>query len=645
MSQWLGRFHDHERDGDFHVIFVGGRNSIGGSFVDSLVGENHARFSAEVQYANPVGFQRRSVHSTIIMRRSSRVEKRRIFVDSVKVTVHHVPALSDATGYKDESYFLAAQRLLSKYSERGLLIFCIDMSDTRLRGSVLRTLQELRPDWSRTVIVLTFTDALPALVRHRDKPDFDKGGYFDIKLGEWIKELKVVLGHIRVQQEVVAKINICPIADEPGDLLPNGEPWLPPLSLAIMEILSPEKKAAFLEEHTALLSTVRASSELPATLSPSVCAAAEHMTATHVGTRTETQSSSVSPVLSNQLQSIRDALSKLGKDCPVFSILVIGRTGVGKSTLINNLLGKEVASVSHTLQSEMPDVSQKYEVTVEGVQIVVYDTPGLGDVKGVEEEWLDLKNMEEVLAQKKIHLVVYCYQMNNTIMTSSTVGALRKYHQIGVDWERSVIALTFADALYVPKRELERHDFKLSQYFVERLTSIQENLRLVLQFEVGVNSDVVKQLKICPTSLLSTDRLPNGNPWYVPLWLDIVGMLSPAVDVHFLDIHRNNISDQQASPSSKHVELELQLTKEGNNRATNTIAIGMDVREILQSLLSFNDLLKLFAPEQAGQSRSEPKQANQTGRLSILSQNVHGECESKESIKHTVGVNQNFLSW
>ena len=54
MSQWLGRFRDYGEGGELHVIFVGGRKSIGGSFVNSLVGKNHKKFHAEVQYAYPV---------------------------------------------------------------------------------------------------------------------------------------------------------------------------------------------------------------------------------------------------------------------------------------------------------------------------------------------------------------------------------------------------------------------------------------------------------------------------------------------------------------------------------------------------------------------------------------------------------------
>ena len=82
-----------------------------------------------------------------------------------------------------------------------------------------------------------------------------------------------------------------------------------------------------------------------------------------------------------QWKFIRGVFSQLKKDCPIFGVLVIGETGTGKSTLINNLLGKEVAPVGHSMKSETLEVTP-HEVAVEGVPVVVYDTPGLDDVWG-----------------------------------------------------------------------------------------------------------------------------------------------------------------------------------------------------------------------------------------------------------------------
>ena len=373
MNQWLGKFYNAEgsRAIPFRMALIGDRESVGHSFLSNILGTNKCINLVSVNYVTT------DFH-----------------VDGVYVLADTVLALSDAAGYKDEGYILAIQYAMDKAQNYDFVIFCVNMSDTRLRGSVLRTLQELKTDWSRTVVVLTFTDALPALMRHRENPVFDKGQHFNTKLAEWTRELKAMLEHVGVQQEVVAKMNLYPCAHEPEDLLPNGEPWIAPISLAIMEILSPEKKAEFLEVHVMLVPTVAASVKQPATLLPTIPAAIEALLSVGVSERTELQSSkkcnvqvsSASSLLSEgQSRSISRALSKLREECPKFRVLVIGRTGVGKSTLINNFLGKEVASMGHTLRSETPTVNP-HEGMVEGVPIAVYDTPGLGDIKGEKEE-------------------------------------------------------------------------------------------------------------------------------------------------------------------------------------------------------------------------------------------------------------------
>ena len=569
MNQWLGKFWNERRC--FKIALIGDRESAGRSFLSNILGMKHRRA--------PVGDSTR--HRTI-----------RFDGDGVRVDADLVSALADTAGYKNEGYIEEVRRYMETDRRYDLVIFCVNMSDTRLRNGVFRTFQQLKTDWSRTVIVLTFADALPALMRHRENPVCDKGQYFNTKLTEWTRELKAMLERVGVQQEVIANMNMYPCAHEPEDLLPNGESWLAPLSLAIMEILSPEKKAEFLDEHAMLVPTVAASAKQPATLLPTIPAATEALVTVGVSETTELQSSkkcnvqvsSASSLLSEgQSRSISRALSKLREECPKFGVLVIGRTGVGKSTLINNLLGKEVASVGHTLQSETPTVNP-HEGTVEGVPIVVYDTPGLGDIKGEEEEQTHLDIMKSLLARGKIHLIVYCFQMNKTIMISSHIGPLRKYHEIGVDWERSVIALTFADALYVPQSEKKLPHFEMSHFFDERLAFWQRELKRELVETVGVNSDVVEQLKIHPTTPLPKDQLPNGNPWYVPLWLHIVDILSPAATVRYLDMHTNNICDEQAPPLNKNAKVEVKLTKEDINRFTATFTAtistaGMDSSE------------------------------------------------------------------
>ena len=655
-KHWLGRFWT---EGLFQVVLIGARKSVASPLLENILGEQDDSRARCLKQPS----LRDSIRSTA----SDHFVENDADFGAIRVRSYLVPSPSDAKGYKKERYI---RKVRSFIANAQLVIYCIDMSATRLHASVLRTFQELTPDWNRTIIVLTFADALPLLMRHRDNPRFCKSQHFNKQLDEWTRELKAMLEGIGVEQEIATNIEICPVAERPQDFLPNGKHWLPPLSLAIMKILSPKKKAMFMEEHKELLHALTASTIQPATPSPtldsrdvqvSMPLRSDERADSEVQLNSEGYlQDSVSSVLTeDQSQSIRAALSELRKDCPKFGVLVIGRTGAGKSTLINNLLGKQVAHVGHTLQSETPAV-KVHEVEVEGVPIVVYDTPGLGDIKGKEEEQRHLEIMKGILKQKKVHLVVYCFQMNETTMTSSIVGTFHKYHQIGVEWKRSVIALTFADALYVPKSE-QPLAISQAQYFDEQLEFWQKELRK-LKESLGVpricscrqslvccqrsltseldaedvEPDVAQLLQICPTSLLPKDHLPNGNPWYVPFWLHIVMILSPAAAAQFLGIHCNNICDQQAPPLSRCPEVVVELSEDEKDRFFNNIVtifnaakidskvvipelarldkaevqhllVGKDSSEV-NSVPSLRELLKLFIPEQADRSGGEPFQ-------------------------------------
>ena len=86
-----------------------------------------------------------------------------------------------------------------------------------------------------------------------------------------------------------------------------------------------------------------------------------------------------------------------------------------------------------------------YELSVEGVPVVVYDTPGLDDQRGDEEEEKHLEVMKSLLARGEIHLVIYCFKMIENRMRKGLIHTFQEYHKIGVPWVQTIMALTFAD--------------------------------------------------------------------------------------------------------------------------------------------------------------------------------------------------------
>ena len=247
-------------------------------------------------------------------------------------------------------------------------------------------------------------------------------------------------------------------------------------------------------------------------------------------------------------QILKDASSALRNDCPIFGILVIGEIGTGKSTLINNLLGKEVAPVGHTMELETTTVTT-HRAVVEGVSVVVYDTSGLDDVRGRQAEEEHLENVKDLLVRSEVQLVIYCFKMTETRMRRGLIRTFEEYHKIGVPWEQTIIALTFAD-----------------MDSTDRFSRIQQQLKKTLVENVGVAQSIVEKLKICPTAKDPSEALPSGRPWYVPFWLDVVELLVPAALVRFLDIHEGNIHLESMPTSSQPKFVNVTLTGEDKER-------------------------------------------------------------------------------
>lgn len=149
--------------------------------------------------------------------------------------------------------------------------------------------------------------------------------------------------------------------------------------------------------------------------------------------------------LQNITEPVRPPL--LGKPGPMedlfprneLSIFVIGGTGVGKSSLINSLLGQKIAEVKHGPEPTKHEIITKYTVTIADVNVTIYDTRGLADP--------DVKDTTLVREYKQtcknVDVVFICHDIT-TRMDKSSVCTLKVLAEAFKErfWEKCILVLT-----------------------------------------------------------------------------------------------------------------------------------------------------------------------------------------------------------
>ncbi|MEH2432938.1 MAG: GTPase [Nostoc sp.] len=263
---------------------------------------------------------------------------------------------------------------------------------------------------------------------------------------------------------------------------------------------------------------------------------------------------SLSSVFSDYFSSLIETL-QISRN-KKFVFLLVGRTGVGKSSTINTLMGKEVAPTSRRKPTTM-DVNY-HENEINGIHFTVVDTPGLCDdhpEKGNDQNYLELIRSKV----KQIDLLWFVTPIYETRIRSDELNGIKLISEaLGVEiWKHAVIVFTFAD--------------KADDYLVdlkERTEDIQEAIATYAGYEIANNIPSVAVDN-------KNETTPDGNKWLGELYTKVFVRISESGTIPFLlaTVQRLSSNNSQKSSTEKKVEFDARQKESIKEKLFSVIPI------------------------------------------------------------------------
>lgn len=219
-------------------------------------------------------------------------------------------------------------------------------------------------------------------------------------------------------------------------------------------------------------------------------------------------------------KTTREKVNKLFGSNTSLEIMLVGEPGIGKSTLINGILGKEVARVSEPGEVAEKGVTQeltKYVAKVGSVSITLWDTPGLLDESGESDPEKVLADIKKKCTSSSIDLVYFCINMTSTrcIKGGQVKTMINRFTEtVGRDiWGKTLIILTKANSVINELLDETDDDYKKTEKGYQRKLFDWKN---IINKVLGLDTD---QIPVIPASIASKHKILKTDKEY---WLSVL---------------------------------------------------------------------------------------------------------------------------
>lgn len=205
-------------------------------------------------------------------------------------------------------------------------------------------------------------------------------------------------------------------------------------------------------------------------------------------------------------QKIMDEIKENYSSLTTLNVVVIGKTGVGKSTLINSVFGENVAEVG--LGRPVTQSIRKLEK--EGTPLAIYDTPGLelqGDhsAENLLEQVTNLINegIQSEDVNQAIHCIWYCINTASSRVKPTEMNFLRK---LGENTKRCNVPVILVLTQAFSKKKTEEMVTALRK---ENLPVRQVVPVLAQDYEISEDYPKIKAFGIDKLVELMSELLPD----------------------------------------------------------------------------------------------------------------------------------------
>ncbi len=187
-----------------------------------------------------------------------------------------------------------------------------------------------------------------------------------------------------------------------------------------------------------------------------------------------------------------------------------------------------------------------YNFSINNIEITLFDTPGLADGTGNEDNYLE-KIKEKVTA---FDVFIFCTEMNTQRFRNDDIETVQKLTKAFSSelWEHAVVVLTFANEVYQSPRD---KDANMQEFFDKRVRVFKKKIKKVF-LEVGVPEEVVINVPFVPAGDFSEPRLPGTYNWLTAFWTATFKRLNRSARPAFF---LANINSNSHPPSRREKEV------------------------------------------------------------------------------------------